>query len=387
MSEINIYNCGPTLSDFIHIGCYRIFVLSNIIHAHYKGNKITINHGTNIMDIDDNILSKIDHQIAEEYYNSFISEFKYLNLFVPNQLTVTTKDYDLCQKIIENFIYEKKAYITDTGIYLDVDNLSAYGSLSNIKVKKSMSNNNHVLDKKNQYDPSLWKFKDGESFSVKYRNKNGRPGWDVQCASNCIFKMGGKIDYQFAGFNDTTHYENVNAIIDSYKNCKSNSKWILVKYVLFNEETPHFYLKDYISNGYDRQTIKYMLYNIKYSTEFTLDCNYIKACISNINKINDFYYSLKQKKSILTNTNEDSKFNSINFNNFFKDIELNFENLRIPIIIGEIFKLINICNKTPNLSINVIDDIINKINYIDERLDFLYKEGDKKYEDYNTKRV
>ncbi len=363
MKKINIYNCGPTLFDYVHIGCYRIFVLSDIIDKHFQDKKYIIKHGMNVMDIDDKILEyqKDKNFSTEIYYNAIKEEYKYLNMNYPNNETRTTKDIVKFEKVIDKLLDKGIAYIKDSGIYLNLSKIDNYGKITNINIKKE--NNIVKLDKENGFDPSLWKFKD-DSFFVEYKGKKGRPGWDIQCAANCAIDMDGKIDYQFCGFNDVTHYENNKVIIENSSNIYP-SKWILVRYINFVDETPYFYMKDYIENGYSRQVLKYALYSIKYSTSFDFDKNHLSTSKKDVDKINELY-----QKTIKLNEFEDNETLTYILKQF-NNIDVLIEDLKIPQILGNIFKIYNIYKKE-KIGKKQNEKIKELLEYLNKRLDFLY---------------
>lgn len=363
MNNINIYNCGPTLFDYVHIGCYRIFVLADLIDKHFQDKGYEIKHGMNVMDIDDKILEfqKDKSFSTNTYYNAVKKEYKYLNMNYPNNETRTSTDIEKFEKVIDKLLDKGIAYIKESGIYLNLNKIDNYGEITNININKEKNIVN--LDKNNGCDPALWKFRE-DSFYVEYKGKKGRPGWDIQCATNCVLNMDGKIDYQFCGFNDVTHYENNKVIIENSSNIYP-TKWILVRYINFVDDTPYFYMKDYIENGYSRQVLKYALYSIKYSTSFDFDKKHLFTSEKDVDKLNELYQKTINMKEF--ENNEQLKTTLKKFDNIDKLIE----DLKIPQILGNIFKIYNIYKK------NRVGEKQNKevkkiLEYLNERLDFLY---------------
>lgn len=363
MKSINIYNCGPTLFDYVHIGCYRIFVLADVIDKHFKNKGFEVKHGMNVMDIDDKILEyqKDEKFSTEIYYKSIKEEYKYLNINYPNYETITSKNIDDYEKVIDRLLNGDVAYIKDSGIYLSLKRIDNYGEITNINIKKEKNMVN--LDKDNGCDPALWKFKK-EAFGVKYKGKVGRPGWDIQCATNCVIGMNGKIDYQFCGFNDVTHYENNKVIIEK-SSYKYPSKWILVRFINFVDDTPYYYLKDYIKNGYCRQVLRYALYSIKYSTAFDFSQNHLFTSKKDVDKLNELYKIVVQLNDFQDNERLDYILKE------FKSIDSMIEDLKIPQILGLLFKIYNIYKKE-KVGKSQNEKTKKILDYLNKRLDFLY---------------
>lgn len=369
MKTINLYMCGPTLFDFVHIGCYRIFILADIIDKHFTSKGYEVNHGINIMDIDDKIISNYKKNkdfTTDIYYDSLRTEFDALNIRYPNKETRTTSSVKDIQKLIKHYLKQDIAYETDSGIYLDLLKISNYGELSNIDIANNKAHIT-ILDKRNISDPSLWRFNDDIN-SYVFMKKKGRPGWDVQCANCCISKMSSKIDYQFAGFNDVTHYENNKVLIEnSYNYDGYQSKWILPKYINFVDNTPCYYMKDFLEL-YSRQVLKYAMYSMSYSTQFDLSLEYFDNCQKNVNKLNVFYNKISNICEF-----SDSDDNDVNFVlEKLHNIDFLIENLKITVIFGLIFKLIRIINRNNfYISKKQINEILNLFKYLNERMDFI----------------
>ena len=128
MNNINIYNCGPTLFDYVHIGCYRIFVLADLIDKHFQDKGYEIKHGMNVMDIDDKILEfqKDKSFSTNTYYNAVKKEYKYLNMNYPNNETRTSTDIEKFEKVIDKLLDKGIAYIKESGIYLNLNKIDNY---------------------------------------------------------------------------------------------------------------------------------------------------------------------------------------------------------------------------------------------------------------------
>ena len=321
------------------------------------------------MDLDDKIISyyeKNENFNIYQFYDSFKNEFEYLNIKYPSIETKTTQNIADIKSIINYYLEKDLAYETESGIYLDLCKISNYGNLSNLDVSKNLKNI-EINDKKNESDPSLWRFIESK-YSYEYLGKQGRPGWDIQCANCCISKMHSSIDYQFAGFNDVTHYENEKVLIENYYNYNGyQSKWILSKYLNFVDDTPYFYMKDYI-NKYSRQVIKYSIYSMSYSSTFDITKKHFENSIKDIDKINCFYNKLKNIDNVSSIKNQEID----NLITKFDKIDILFENLKIPAILGSLFKLIRCVNKNHfDISDEQVVHILEIIKYINDRLDFI----------------
>lgn len=373
---MRIYNCGPTLNDSIHFGCYRIFLMTDFIVRHYRAQGVHVEHGMNIMDIDDRIIeTRIDNPefSTEPLLDEMKREYAYLNISYPDNITFTSTHYHEVYPIIDRLLASGIAYKGDKGIYLNVSRVSDYGKISNLVPEKTLVKD-HVKDisKVNPYDPSLWKFEDNGVFELDYYGRYGRPGWDIQCMSSIVNQLKGPVDYHVSGFNERTHYENEEAIYGAYTQSGNGiaKKWVLVKYVIFTEESPFFYMKDYIHAGFTSQEIRFIMFNSKYDKEFKLNADYIKACRKNLKQLNDFYSKLSGLKGMEGEKDEVG----VKIGVTIDEAKEKLNEMNIPFALAQLFKLIRMINAHIQA---ISDESVRKVQgfmeYLDERLLFLYR--------------
>src|SRR5215208_6766009 len=76
---INIYLCGPTVYDHIHIGNLRSVIIFDVLHRLLLHLKIKVNYIQNITDIDDKIINKArqeqknEKEISDYYIQSYLA--------------------------------------------------------------------------------------------------------------------------------------------------------------------------------------------------------------------------------------------------------------------------------------------------------------------------
>ena len=270
-STVSIYSCGPTLNDYIHIGAYRNFVLADILKKHFGVKGYYCKHGMNIMDARKHFAFNVIF-----YCNQFKTEYELMNLELPNIITFTTQNTTEILSIVDDLLNRKVAYTTTEGTFVDISKIDGYGELTGISAKGNFCFNDTSLNKRNTSDFAIWKFDKDDS--------RGYPGWDIQCAANCIIHLNNSLDYIIVGFNELVHTENINTLINLYPRKVTNTKWIRIHYVDFQDDVPLFYLKDFIDKGFSRQLIKYMLYITNYNSEIKLSSKYINDCKKTMRK-------------------------------------------------------------------------------------------------------
>ncbi len=209
-----MYVCGPTVYDHSHVGHARTWVAFDIIKKYLMIKGYFVIHVQNITDIDDKIINRAKEEgvswkdIADKYTAEYFDLMAKLKV-MPNINPRVTEHIDDIIEFIQDLIEKGYAYVTNSGVYFDVDKYPYYGQLSGIKDKKMWSQETFVKDKKNPYDFALWKCaKPGEPWWDSPWCK-GRPGWHIECSTMSSKYLGKQFDIH-GGARDLIfpHHEN-----------------------------------------------------------------------------------------------------------------------------------------------------------------------------------
>jgi len=211
---VRMYVCGPTVYDHSHIGHARTWVAFDIIKKYLRLKGYNVIHVQNITDIDDKIINRARElgvswkEVADTYTNEYFELMKKLKVFPTVHPRVTDHIDDIIE-FVQDLVDKGYAYVTQSGVYFDVDKYPYYGQLSGIKDKKMWSQEEFVKDKKNPYDFALWKCaKPGEPWWDSPWCK-GRPGWHIECSTMSSKYLGKQFDVH-GGARDLIfpHHEN-----------------------------------------------------------------------------------------------------------------------------------------------------------------------------------
>lgn len=126
---INMYTCGPTVYDRVHLGNLKTFIWSDFVVSFLQHCGYKINHIMNITDIDDKIISRLKEKTYDELidYTSFYSE-KFIEdmhkLGVQNydnfNIYKVTDNVDQIENMILTLLEKGYAYRVPSGsIYFD----------------------------------------------------------------------------------------------------------------------------------------------------------------------------------------------------------------------------------------------------------------------------
>lgn len=215
-NKVNMYVCGPTVYNYIHIGNARPVIFFDTLKRYLEFSGYTVSYASNITDVDDKIINKAieegvsEKEVATRYADVYFTNVKDLGAKKPDYTPYAT---EYIQKMID-FIQELKeqgyTYEVDGDVYFRVSKINDYGVLSNQQAEFLDAGVRKSVDTKKE-DPRdfvLWKKTDK---GIKWDSPFGvgRPGWHTECVvmSHDIYHTmldihGGGMDLKFP------HHEN-----------------------------------------------------------------------------------------------------------------------------------------------------------------------------------
>ena len=207
--EVRMYQCGPTVYDYAHIGNLRAYISWDILRRILEYAGYEVRQVMNITDIDDKTIKRSHDegitlsQLSNKYELIFLADLQHLNIKIPQRLPHATKHVGGMIVMIEKFLRDGYAYTTDDGVYFDITKAKGYGALAELNLDSVTQSRiaNDEYDKKNPRDFALWKFwteEDGDNvFDASFCR--GRPGWHIECSAMALSELGETIDIHMGG--------------------------------------------------------------------------------------------------------------------------------------------------------------------------------------------
>jgi len=196
---INIYTCGPTVYDQVHIGNLKTFLLSDFIVSLLHALGYKTNHIMNITDIDDKILSRLPEKSYENlieytsyFTNKFLEDIEKLGLinYKKENIYKVTETIEKIEEMILDLVEKKIAYYTTDGsIYFDtIKNLVDNPFHRDCDISHYESDRKIIRAEgiRNPTDFVLWKSRKDYTFSMNKKiETKGFPGWHIECSAIC----------------------------------------------------------------------------------------------------------------------------------------------------------------------------------------------------------
>jgi len=218
-NHVKMYNCGPTVYDYFHIGNARNFITAEIIRRYleYKGYKVTFVQ--NVTDVEDKIIKKANAtgvtpaEVAQKFTDAYFEDMKALGILEPTYSPKATEHINDIIEFVKKLIEKGIAYEVDGDVYYDLSKFEGYGKLSGQKVEDTIAGASERVEinekKRHPADFDLWKkAKPGEP-SWESPWGPGRPGWHIECSVMSSKYLGETFDIHSGG-NDLIfpHHEN-----------------------------------------------------------------------------------------------------------------------------------------------------------------------------------
>ncbi|WP_312982472.1 cysteine--tRNA ligase, partial [Leuconostoc falkenbergense] len=215
--KINMYVCGPTVYNYIHIGNARSAIAFDTVRRYFEYRGYDVNYVSNFTDVDDKIINRAQEEgisemaVANKYADAFHEDTLPLNI---KPATVRSRATEVIPEIIafvQDLVNKGYAYEVEGDVYFRAKKFKGYGILAHQDLAEMEANAAGRLDdeetarKEDPIDFAVWKSQENpDVISWPSPWGNGRPGWHIECSvmaqkylSDTIDIHGGGIDLAF----------------------------------------------------------------------------------------------------------------------------------------------------------------------------------------------
>lgn len=242
--KVNMYVCGPTVYNYIHIGNARPVIFYDMVKRYLEFCGYQVTYASNITDIDDKIINAAkaenisEKELAKKYEKAFFEATKLVGSKFPDLIPHATEYIPQMIEFIKELEEKGYAYNIDGDVYFRINKIKDYGILSN-QVQEDLNSGVRidVSDKKeNPMDFTLWKKTD---VGIKWDSPfgEGRPGWHTECVVMNHNLFGDTIDIHGGGMDiKFPHHENEIAQAKAMYNTNLAKYWMHVGRLQLNGE-------------------------------------------------------------------------------------------------------------------------------------------------------
>jgi cysteinyl-tRNA synthetase len=228
---VGLYDCGPTVYNYITIGNLRAYVFADILRRTLEFNNFHVKQIINITDVghltDDasDGEDKVEREAAKDgrsareitkfYTDVFMKDVRALNMKLDEtRFTPATEHIREQIELIQRLEDKGFTYQIADGVYYDTSKFPNYGKLGNINIKGLQEGARVEMTegKRNPTDFALWKFsKPGEKRQQEWPSPwgVGFPGWHIECSAMSMKYLGENFDIHTGGIDHIpVHHQN-----------------------------------------------------------------------------------------------------------------------------------------------------------------------------------
>src|SRR3989338_8057676 len=153
--EVRMYNCGPTVYYFAHIGNLRTFTSQDLLNKYLRYSGYNVKYVMNLTDVDDKTIAGAKkegislREFTTKYAGAFLADLEALHIQKPDVIVRATDTIHEMVRLVEKLLKKGIAYKSDDGsIYYNIKKFKNYGKLSKLKIKqlKAGARVNHFRD-------------------------------------------------------------------------------------------------------------------------------------------------------------------------------------------------------------------------------------------------
>ncbi len=370
--EVRMYNCGPTVYNYIHLGNLRAFLFADLLRRYleFKGYKVKqvmnitdVGHmvadaerGEDKLEKEAKIEKKSPKEIARFYEQAFFEDIKRVNIKKAWKYPRATEHIKEMIALVKKLIKNGYAYVVNGSVYFDVTKFKNYGQLSGNTLEKLQAGKRVEVnpEKRNPWDFALWIYDPKHIMFWKSPwNNHGYPGWHLECSAMSMKYLGETFDIHTGGEdNKFPHHECEIAQSEGATGKKFVNYWLHVKHLIVEGEKMskslgNFYtLRDLIKKGYSPRAIRYLLLSTHYRQQLNFTFQGLEGAELSIKKLDEFIKNIKRWSKLKEKSQSKIKL----VKEIIKKTKENFEkslddDLNISPALSSIFDFVHQINK------------------------------------------
>jgi len=316
--KIQMFVCGPTVYDFIHIGNARTFVFFDVVAKYLRSQGYEVNYIQNITDIDDKIINRAKEnnreslEWAKEYFENFKTDMSALGVDSPRYI-LATEHIEQVIKQVKTLIDKGHAYLIDgDGWYFDLSTFKEYGKLSRrtaLMADDAVTRIDENDKKRNRGDFCLWKLSKAHSTRSEQAGEpswdselgQGRPGWHIEDTAITEHYFGPQYDIHGGGQDLIfPHHEAEITQQESASGKKPFVKyWMHVAFLInkdqkMSKSLGNFNTANELLIKYSKEVLRFYILSSHYRSPLDLSDKMFLQSQAAVNRISDFAFRLSR---------------------------------------------------------------------------------------------
>ncbi|GEO75240.1 cysteinyl-tRNA synthetase [Levilactobacillus namurensis DSM 19117] len=208
---VNMYVCGPTVYNYIHIGNARSAIAFDTIRRYFEYRGYQVKYVSNFTDVDDKMINEAHKegitvpQLGDKFIKAYKEDTAALNIQPATANPRATNFIPEIISFIETLITKGYAYPVAGDVYYRAHKFADYGKLSHQNIAEleegasQHTNDEETARKEDPIDFALWKGAKPGEISWPSPWGAGRPGWHIECSVMSTHYLGDTFDIHGGG--------------------------------------------------------------------------------------------------------------------------------------------------------------------------------------------
>ena len=322
---VRMYNCGPTVYDYAHIGHFFAYVFVDTLKRVLAFNGFRVKSVMNITDVGhltsdaDTGEDKIEKAAREKkmdawkisayYTKDFFDAMRKLNIsradIVPRATDHIRCMIDLVKRLEEGGY----TYRTSDGIYFDTSKFRRYADFARLDLEqlKAGARVEANPEKRNPADFALWKFSPSDAKrQMEWKSPwgTGFPGWHIECSAMSMHYLGETYDIHTGGVEHIpVHHTNEIAQSEAATGKRFVNYWLHNNHLMvdghkMSKSKRNFYnMADIEAKGIDPLALRYLFLTAHYRSRLNFTWESIEAAEKTLDALRAHVIQWKKSKN------------------------------------------------------------------------------------------
>jgi cysteinyl-tRNA synthetase len=216
--KVNLYVCGPTVQDYLHVGNAKTYINFDVIVRYLRYMGYDVLYVQNITDVghlldsgEDRVLKKARQasaapmQIVEKFTRIYFENMDALGVQRPDISPRASGHVPEQIEMVKTLLELGFAYEVNGSVYFDVSSFPEYGKLSGRKLEDLEEGARVVVleEKDDPADFALWKRAEPDHL-LRWPSPwgEGFPGWHIECSAMARKYLGQTFDIHGGGIDN-----------------------------------------------------------------------------------------------------------------------------------------------------------------------------------------
>ncbi len=372
--KVNIYTCGQTVYDDLHIGNARTYISWDVLvrYLRYKGydvfhvqNFTDVGHLTDDADMGEDKIEKRAKErrlepmeLVERYIHDYWRDMDALNNSRPNISPRATGHIVEIIEMTKELLKKGYAYEKGGNVYYDITKFKDYTELAKLNLKQLQAGARVEVDEKKKHplDFVLWR-KAEKNHLMQWQSPwgNGFPGWHIECSVMGMKYLGDRFDIHGGGKDHIpVHHTNEIAQNYGYTGHKVVNYWLHTEFLTINDEKMskskgNFFTARQLIDKYGAETVRMFIIGTHYRSPLDFDEKAIEQAKNNLDKFYNTLYAIDNAKG------GDKK--ELDAKVYVKKFEEAMDDdLNTPLALRAIYELMGDVNKNLNSKKEILEE-------------------------------